>query len=84
MTAISPFRFLYGTDANAAKDWPISINNFSTSLPKPKFVYPKVHEPGALDPRRGQRIPVSVRLSDQLVRVADGRVFNLNNCFAVY
>ena len=28
VTGISPFRFLYGMDANAARDWPISIDNF--------------------------------------------------------
>lgn len=84
VTGISPFRFLYGTDANAARDWPLSPKNFSSNLPVPKFVYLKVHDHGAVDPRRGEQLKVLMRLSDQLVRVSDGRVINLNNCFAVY
>ena len=82
---ISAFRFTYGTDANAAKDWPIfSDNDFTSSLPTPKYIYPNVHDPKSLDPRRSERIAVQTRLSDQLVRVVSGQVFNLNKCFGIY
>ena len=83
-TGISPFRFLYGTDANAAKDWPVSQENFTTLLPSPKYIYPNQHDVKSLDPRRGNRIEVNTRLSDSLVRCSDGRVYNLNKCFAIY
>ncbi|MEL7308749.1 MAG: RNase H-like domain-containing protein [Pseudomonadota bacterium] len=84
VTGVAPFRFLYGVDTNAAQDWPISINNFRSSLPVPKLIYPKVNNPRPLGPRRGGCLEVKSRITDQLVRVADGRVFNLNNCRAVY
>lgn len=83
-TGVAPFRFLYGVDANAAKDWPISENNFRSSLPIPKLIYPKINNSRTLDPRRSECIEVKARISDQLVRAEDGRVFNLNNCRAVY
>ena len=84
VTGISPFRFLYGTDANAAQDLPLSTEAFSFSSPTSKYVYLNIHNAKSLDPRRHAPIKVQMRLSDQLVRVADGRVLNLHNCFSVY
>ena len=84
-TGISSFMLMFGYQPKAAGDWSVPPVPKTCHLPCPTYIYPRVFLPrSCLSPRFGHKLKVSERLSEQLIRTADGNVYNLSNCKAIF
>lgn len=81
----SPHEMFFGSPTKLPSDWPQQCRPTHTELRVPRFVHPRIPlPPTALSPRHGPRVEVAERLSPQLVRGVDNKIYNLRSCRTVW
>lgn len=81
----SAHELFLGTPPQQLCDWPPREFSDNCDLRIPKFIHPRVPlPPNSLSARYGDRLRVTKRLSPQLVRAENNRVYNLRNCRIVW
>ena len=75
----SPFQFIYGRKPTIPIEWP-NNNEFRTYLGKcPRLACPKNFQSSSLQCKFLPPVKVASRLSDQLIKLCDGRILNIKN-----
>jgi hypothetical protein len=93
-TGTSPFEILFGRPAKLPHDWPSLVDENShpqrsdvivPNRPVPRYAALRIlPERSSLSPRFGDPIPVSHRVSNQLLKLTDGRIVNVRRCRLIY
>ncbi len=92
-TGSSPFETLFGQPAKLPQDWPSlqteesAQNNYKAMRSRrlPRYAALRIlPERSSLSPRFHDPVPVSHFVSDQLLKLTDGRVVNIRRCRLIY
>lgn len=85
-TDATAFQLFFGFQPNVSTDWPTDKEKPAVSkLPCPRVIYPRIFlKSSPLSPRFGPPIQVRERLSQQLLRAVDGKIYHMSNCKCIF